>query len=138
MRLVGLAEIRPRRAMRKRRRLPCSRAASPPHSDSAISSSRLADGPASHGPALAGRECVQLVRLWADPPVRDHLPAPVPRLLDGHGRFGAWHNSGRGHARNTSFGSSARPLSRQADPDRRRFLILISANLVLIIVGYAL
>src|SRR5205807_4681668 len=93
----------------------------PLHSDAAISSESLADGPASRGALLAGRECVQLVRLWVDPPVRDHLPARVPRLLDGDRRFGACRDPGRGHPRNTSLGSPARSLSRQADPDRRQY-----------------
>src|SRR5437588_12209505 len=81
-------------------------------SDAAISSESLADRPASRGAVLAGRECVQLVRLRADPPVRDHLPAPVPRVLDGHRRFGAWRDPGSRHSRNASVGSPARSLSR--------------------------
>src|SRR5438132_14334856 len=84
----------------------------PRQSDAALSSESLADGPASRGAVLAGWECVQLVRLWVDPPVRDHLPAPVPRLLDGDRRFGAWRDPGRGHPRNTPLGSPARSLSR--------------------------
>src|SRR5207253_9578317 len=92
----------------------------PLHSNAAISSESLADGPASRGAVLAGRECVQLARLWVDPPVRDHLLAPLPRLLDGHRRFGARRDPGSRHSRYTSLGSPARSLSRQADPDRRQ------------------
>src|SRR2546423_11144544 len=84
----------------------------PLHSGAAISGESLADGPASRGAVVAGRECVQLVRLWVDPPVRDHLPAPVPRLLDGHRRFGARRDPGSWDSRNTSLGSPARSLSR--------------------------
>src|SRR5438105_6966775 len=82
--LVGLAAIRPRRVRRKLRWLLFSptEAYELRSSAAAISSESLADGPASRGAVLAGRECVQLVRLRADPSVRDHLPAPVPRLLD--------------------------------------------------------
>ena len=60
------------------------------------------------------------LRLWVDPPVRDHLPAPDPRLRDGHRRFGACRDPGHGHPRDTSLGSPARSLSPQADPDRRQ------------------
>src|SRR5207249_12265749 len=80
-------------------------------SESSTSSESLADGPASPGLALAGRECVQLVRVWVDPPVRDHLPAPVPRLLDRHGRFGACRDPVSWDSRNTSLRSPARSLS---------------------------
>jgi MFS family permease len=65
----------------------------------------LADGPAPAGPALAGRECGQLLRLWVDPPVRDHLPAPDPGLRDGHRRFGACRDPGHGHPRDTPTGT---------------------------------
>src|SRR5206468_4769093 len=83
----------------------------PASGDATISSESLADGPASHGAVLAGGECVQLVRLRVDSPVRDHLPTPVPRLLNGDRRFGACRDPGRRHPRNTSLGRSARSLS---------------------------
>jgi MFS family permease len=88
----------------------------------------LADGPAPTGPALAGRECGQLLRLWVDPPVRDHLPAPDPRLRDGHRRFGACRDLGHGYPRDTSLGSPARSLSPKP--------ILIAGNLTSAL-GYA-
>src|SRR5437588_5681233 len=128
--LVGLAAIRPRRVRRKLRWLLFSptEAYELRSSAAAISSESLAYGPASRGAVLAGRECVQLVRLRADPSVRDHLPAPVPRLLDSDRRLCARRDPGSWHPRYTSLGSPARPL--RAKP------ILIAANLASAL-GYA-
>ena len=84
------------------------------------SSQGLADGPASPGPALAGRECVQLLRLWVDAPVRSST-CTGSAASRRRSPVRCWPRSGHGHPRNTSLGTLLDHLPPKP--------ILIAANL---------
>src|SRR5581483_5006073 len=62
----------------------------------------------------------QLLRLRARPSLRDHLPAPGPRLLNGDGGTGSRGDHGHVGDRHPAGGSPARPLLRQSARRRRK------------------
>ena len=81
---------------------------------------RLADGPAGACHRSSGRDRGQLLRHWTDPSLRDHLPAPGPRLPDGDCGARARGGHGHGGGRNASFGCAARSFWCEAGPDHRQ------------------
>src|SRR6202034_464020 len=91
---------------------------------------RLADGPVGTCHRSSGWDRGQLLRHWTGPSLRDHLPAPGPRLPDGDCGAGAGGGHGHGGGRNAPFGCAARsfPFGVASTANQVLSLALVSAE----------